>query len=97
MTYLHDHTDDADLSSTGTLLELKTEEATTVTAIVEASVASSFAIDVDLGNGWRTGFRTYDSTDAVADTISVAARRVRIRNTAGQTAGDTATVDLGAA
>lgn len=94
---LHADVDSADISVTGELLSMGTDGRKTVSVSIEASVASDFALDVDLGDGtWVAGWSTYSSSSSVSDTVTVAADRVRVRNTTAQTSGDTADVKLAA-
>lgn len=98
MSYRYKAVTDAGIDTTGELLVLDVDDhATTVSVSIEAGVLSDFALDVDLGDGtWLEGWATY-SGSSVMEVETVAARRVRIRNTTAQTSGDTADVRLGAA
>lgn len=96
--YRHDSTEDADLSQTGALLAVDSlDGTTTVSVAVSASAASDFAVDVDFGDGQWFTWQTYGTVQSVTDSLSIAARRVRVRNTTAQTDGDTADVTVGAA
>lgn len=93
--YRHDEASGVDLTNTGEVLTLRTEGADTVTLTVDGDVTSDYALDVDTGDGaWET-FAS-PSGGAIAQSYTVAVRRVRVRNTTGQTSGDTADVRLGA-
>jgi len=80
-----------------TLATVATFDRDKLTLIIEASVASDFALEVQMEPGGSfTTYRTYTGTDSVAETVDLVAHSVRVRNTTAQTAGDTATVKLGA-
>jgi hypothetical protein len=95
--YVHRVVQDEPIDSTDTLATLATFDRDKLTVIIEASVASDFALEVQMEPGAAfTTFETYTGTDSVAETLDLVAHSVRVRNTAAQTAGDTATVKLGA-
>jgi len=80
-----------------TLATLAAFDRDKLTLIIEASVASDFALEVQMEPGGSfTTYRTYTGADSVAETVDLVAHSVRVQNTTAQTAGDTATVKLGA-
>jgi hypothetical protein len=84
-------------SAPETLATVATFDRDRLTLIIEASVASDFALEVQMEPGGSfTTFKTYTGTDSVAETLDLVAHSVRVQNTTAQTAGDTATVKLGA-
>jgi len=95
--YVHTVASGQAIDSTGTLATLAAFDRDKLTVIIEASVTSDFELDVQMEPGGSfTTFRAYSATDSVAETIDLVAHSVRIQNTTAQTAGDTATVKLGA-
>jgi len=95
--YVHTVESGQAIDSTGTLATLAVFDRDRVTVVINGSVASDFALDVQMEPGGSfTTYKTYSSTDSVAETIDLAAHSVRVQNTTAQTAGDTATVKLGA-
>ena len=97
MPYLHEHATGASIATAQALLTQSVEDADTITISVEAAVASSFALDVDFGDGnWVQGWQTWSAVSSIGENVTLAADRIRIRNTAGQTSGDTADVHVGA-
>jgi len=95
--YVHRVASGQPIDSTGTLATLAAFDRDKLTVIIDASTTSDFALDVQMEPaGSFTSFKTYSSTDSVAETIDLVAHSVRVQNTTAQTAGDTATVKLGA-
>jgi hypothetical protein len=95
--YVHTVESGQAIDSAGTLATLAVFDRDKVTIVIDGSVASDFALDVQMEPGGSfTTFKTYSSTDSVAETVDLVAHSVRIQNTTAQTAGDTATVKLGA-
>jgi len=95
--YVHRVAQDQSIDSTGTLATLAAFDRDKLTVIIEGSVASDFALDVQMEPGGSfTTYKTYTGTDSVAETVDLVAHSVRVQNTTAQTAGDTATVKLGA-
>jgi len=95
--FRHAHANDEGIDSTSVLVAQEVAGATEHTININASVASDFALDVNFGNGWVNGWKTYSSTDAVQKNVTVVAEQIRVRNTTAQAAGDTASVDLASA
>jgi hypothetical protein len=84
-------------SAPETLATLGVFDRDKLTVIIEGSVSSDFALDVQMEPGGSfTTFKTYSSTDSVGETIDLVAHSVRVQNTTAQSGGDTATVKLGA-
>lgn len=80
-----------------TLATLAVFDRDKVTVIIEASVSSDFALDVQMKPGGSfTTWKSYSNTDSVGETIDLTAHSVRVQNTTAQAGGDTATVKLGA-
>jgi len=95
--YVHRVVQDQPIDSTGTLATLAAFDRDKLTVIIKGSVTSDFALDVQMEPGGSfTTFKTYSGTDSVAETVDLVAHSVRVQNTTAQTAGDTATVKLGA-
>jgi hypothetical protein len=93
--YRHTEADGVGIDTTGPLATLRTEGRETVSVSVEADVSSDFALEVDFGDGVWVEWQTY-SASSVADSVTVAAERVRVVNNTAQTAGDTADAKVGA-
>jgi len=95
--YVHRVEENTAIDSTGTLATLASFDRDKLTVLIDASVTSDFALDVQMEPGGSfTTFKTYSSTDSVAETVDLVAHSVRVQNTTAQTAGDTATLKLGA-
>jgi len=84
-------------SADTTLLTLGTFDRREVTLVIDADVSSDFDLDVqhEPGGSFQT-FTSYAATDSVTETLDLAVHSVRVVNTTAQTAGDTATVKVGA-
>lgn len=95
--YVHTVESNQAIDTTGTLATLAVFDRDKVTVIIDASASSDFALDVQMEPGGSfTTYKSYSSTDSVAETIDLTAHSVRIQNTTAQAGGDTATVKLGA-
>jgi hypothetical protein len=95
--YVHGKALNADISGTGELLTLQTADRDRVTLSIEADVASDFALDVQFAESedFVQDWATY-SSDSVQDVRDLTVYAVRIRNTTGQSSGNTADVRVGA-
>lgn len=94
--YRHTEAQNQDISTTGTLADSLVADRAHVSVAIDGSVASDYALDVDFGDGSWQEWTTFGSTDTVRQTLTLAVERARVRNTTGQTSGDTADVRLGA-
>ena len=95
--YVHTVASGEAIDTTGTLATLAAFDRDKLTVVIDGSVPSDFALDVQMEPGGSfTTFKTYSGTDSVTETLDLVAHSVRVQNTTAQTAGDTATVKLGA-